>query len=242
MSVRARLLLIALALGAPRLAFAQAEPAPPEPAPAPTAPPVNVPPPAPTAETAAEPLDYQLAVGAHFARRLGTPAQTLDPVSGFGVTVAGDWIYSRAAGLELSLGVGFGYQRFRDVVTIELPQNLGGNQEGERSFTYYEYDAHTTLAWPLGFFRPYLRAGFGFSMAYFSTREPAYAPGEKRSTRPVVPAAFGFDVPTGRGGRVGLELGATWLLGATDLVTDTGRSVPVFGNRASLGLCYRQPF
>jgi hypothetical protein len=234
-------LLLCFNLHHPALVLAQAEPAPPEPAVAPVAPPpAPVPPPAAAEEIT--PLDFQIGFGVQWARRLGDPASALGPKNGFGFTAGTDWIYGRAGGLELSLGGGFVYQRFRELVTIELLQGAMGSREEERSFTFYEFDLHQTVALPLGFFRPYLRAGIGFQLAYFSTREPAYAPGEKRAGRPVVPAAFGFDVPTGRGGRVALELGVSFPLSPPDLKTENGRNVPVFGPRASLGLAFRQPF
>jgi hypothetical protein len=234
-------LLLSLALPTTIPVLAQAEPAPPEPAPpAPaTAPAPAVP---PSAGAPALPEDFQIGFGGQWARRLGDAASALGPKNGFGITAGVDWIYSRAGGLELSLGGGFNYQRFRETVTIELAQGATGSREEERSFTFYEFDVHQTIAAPLGFFRPYLRAGIGFGLDYFSTLEPAYAPGEKRSTRPTVPLALGLDVPTGRGGRIALELGATFALATTDFKTDAGRELPVFGTRASLGLAFRQPF
>ena len=233
-------LTLCLALPPSALVLAQAEPAPPEPAP----PPVAAPPPAPVAPAPAvgEPMDFQIGFGAAWARRIGDAAAALGPQNGFAITAGADWIYSRAGGLELSLGGGFAYQRFRQLVTIELLQGAMGSREDERSFTFYEFDAHQTIAAPLGFFRPYVRAGIGLGLAYFSTREPAYAPGEKRASRATVPTAIGVDVPTGRGGRVALEVGATFMLGAPELKTDAGRQVALFGPRASLGLAFRQPF
>jgi hypothetical protein len=234
-------LLLLLSLQWPAAALAQAEAAPPEEPAAPQPPPPPPPPPV-VAAPEVEPLDFQLGVGAQFARRLGDDAKALDPSNGFGVAAGLDWVYSRPAGLEFSVGPGFTYQRFRELVTIELPQQLGGNREEERSFTYYEFDVHHTVALPTAFVRPYLRAGIGLGMAYFSTREPVYAPGEKRANLPIVPVAAGFDVPTGRGGRIAVELGTTFVFGADDLTTAAGRQVPVFGHRASVGLAFRQPF
>jgi hypothetical protein len=234
-------LLLGLVLDPATFLLAQAEPAPVEPAPAPppTAPIAS--PPAPAADSAA-PQDFQIGFGGQWARRLGDPARALGPKNGFGITAGGDWIYARPGGVELAAGLGFAYQRFREVVTIDLLQGATGSREVERTFSFYEFDAHQTLTLPLGFVRPYLRAGIGLGLAYFSTREPAYAPGEKRAVIPVVPTALGFDVPTGRGGRIAVEVGATFLLGASDLKTDAGGTLPVFGPRASLGLAFRQPF
>jgi hypothetical protein len=234
-------LALCLALHPSTFVLAQAEPAPAEPAPPPVAfPPPAAPPPVPA--EVVEPMDFQIGFGAAWARRLGDAAAALGPENGFAITAGGEWIYSRAGGLELSLGVGFAYQRFRELVTIDLLQGAMGTREDERSFTFYEFDAHQTVAAPLGFFRPFLRAGIGLGLAYFSTREPAYAPGEKRASRATLPAAIGVDVPTGHGGRVALEVGATFMLGAPDLKTESGHQIALFGPRASLGLAFRQPF
>jgi hypothetical protein len=235
-------LALCLALHPFATVLAQAEPAPPEPAPPPIAAPPPPPVPAAPAPDATAPMDFQIGFGAAWARRLGDAADALGPDNGFAISAGAEWIYARAGGLELSVGGGFAYQRFRELVKIELLQGAMGSREDERSFTFYEFDAHQTVAAPLGFFRPFIRAGVGLGLAYFSTREPAYAPGEKRATRATLPAAIGVDVPTGRGGRVALEVGATFMLGAPELKTESGRQIALFGPRASLGLAFRQPF
>jgi hypothetical protein len=236
------------------VAWAQAEAAPPEPEPAPVppAPPVAEPEPepspppsapAPVAAEAASPLDFFLGISGQGTRRVGDAADTLGPKNGFGVSMAFVWIYARPAGFELSPGGGFAYQRFRELVGIDAYRDNIGPLESERSFNYYEFALRQTVTQPIGPVRPYLSAGIGLALAYFSTREPAYAPGELRTSRPIVPVALGVDFVTGRsGGRLGLELGAAFLLAAPDLTTNAGLKVAIFGHRAHLGLTFRQPF
>jgi hypothetical protein len=231
-------------------ALAQAEPAP-EPAPEPVSPAepaaaAPTTPPGPTPVVAEPTQDFALGIGLAGARRLGETAASLGPRHGFEVSMQFGHIYARPGGLELAVGGGFAYQRYRATVPIKILEGVSTLQ-GERTFSFYEFQVHQSVYLPLGqgvgTVRPYVDVGAGLTMAYFSSREPELAPGELRATRPIGSATAGLDVVTGsKGSRAGLAVGVVHMFRAPALEAPGDRRVEVFGNRAMLRLTFLQPF
>lgn len=227
--------------------FAQAEAAPSEPLPTPLVPaPASTPPPPPPPVVAAEAAapGFAITIGFGGARRLGDAPRALGPRHGFEVNMAIDATYARPVGVDLSAGVRFAYQRFRKLVPLTLLGASATSFEGERTFSYYEFELLQTMALPLGLFRPYLSAGAGLTVAHFRTQELALAPAEKRATRLNFTGAAGCDFPISHrtDARIGLVIGMTFLVSPPPLQTNGGQRVRVFGNRATAGLTLLQPF
>ena len=217
----------------PRL-VAQAEPAPdpepppppPEPAQAPETPPAAAGDPAPEG---VGPQDFALTISAGGVKRVGKTSELVGPDYGFEVATTVAFTYARLANVELSLGVGFAYQRFRKTVQVVTPLD---SFEDERTTSFYAFEAHQGVALPLGFARPWADVGGGFALAYFASREPALAPGEKRGTYPALSVDAGVDFPVGHNdARFGVAAGWAMVFGAPDFTSSTGRTVPLFGAR-----------
>lgn len=244
----------------PLRAHGQAEELPSAP---PASPPVSAPAGAPAEESAASPppaaapasapmagpldevgtQDYAIGFGLEGARRLGAPADALGPRNGFGFVAEVTYTYLRVGPAELTIGIGFHHQRFRKVVSFTVLGGSGVPQETERSFTHYDWELQPRFAVSVGPVRPFLRLGAGFGLAYFSTREPEFSPGEKRAARLSLSATIGLDVITSRqGARLGLEATVASMIRPPEFAADSQRSLPVFGNRGSIGLIFRQPF
>jgi hypothetical protein len=246
----ARCLPVVAFLAHASFAYGQAEELPAEkPAQAPAAPvppPTTVPPPPPAAAVPVEVTvpSFAIGVGGAYARRLGEGAQEVGPKNGYAITADFEWIYARLGGLELSFGGSFGFHRFREEVTVDV--DVGGmasRQDVTRSLSFYQFSADQGFAVPLGWFRPFAVVSGGLALGYFSTLEPAYAPGELRTTRPTISGALGIDARTGYGdSRLGVVLGASHMLWAPKLKTISGRELAVFGPRLTVGLNFRQPF
>lgn len=224
------------------LAYGQAEELPAERPAAPVPPPTPAPPPATAVEVMAP--SFAIGIGGAYARRLGEGAQEVGPKNGYAVTANFEWIYTRIGGLELSFGGTFAFHRFREEVTVDVDvSGMAVQQEVARSLSFYQFTADQGFAVPLGWFRPFAVVSGGFALGYFSTLEPAYSPGELRTTRPMISGAIGIDARTGYGdSRLGVVLGASHMLFAPKLNTTSGRELAVFGPRLTVGLNFRQPF
>lgn len=224
--------------------LAQAEAIPAEPAPpAPPAPVPQPPPPAPPAPTEVVP-NFAIGVGFSGARRLGEPPRELTPRHGFEVNAGFTAVYARLGSLDFAAGAHFAYQRFRTLVPLTLVGASTSTYDSERTFSFYEFHLRQTFAAQLGFARPYLSAGGGITMGSFNSQEAALAPANLTATRFGFSGVVGCDFPMTRRNlaRFGLAVGATAILRAPDLKTEAGRSIPVFGSRATAGITFWQPF
>jgi hypothetical protein len=191
--------------------LAQAEPAPPEP-PAPAA----VPAPAPSSEPAKPPANA-VSVYGRFAYRVGDPGQTLPPAAGFSLGGSIERRYlSLPHALELGAAIDFFYDRFAmDVVGSTLDAN--GNSvpaPGTRAFTHTNFALLQTAALALDTIRPFVAFGGGVDIGYFSTPEPALAPGSQSAVMPLVRGILGIEVPIGNGVSVAVRADYTHLFNA----------------------------
>ncbi|HVV49830.1 MAG TPA: hypothetical protein VHO06_09240 [Polyangia bacterium] len=185
--------------------LAQAEPAPPEPgAPVVAAP--TPPPPTP---------DNTFAVYAGWGRRLGSEASTIGPANGFSV----GGLYQRryltlAGGFELGGALDFFYDKFETDVTGSAMDDNGNEQTfpAQRTISQTSFTLLQTAAWRRGRVRPFLGAGPGFTIAYFSTPELLYRPGSFDAVQPLLRGAGGLDVQITHDVIVSVRAGYTLVL------------------------------
>jgi len=172
--------------------WAQAEPAPVEAAPAEPAP-LTVAAPAP------EPpgLDNRVAITGAFAYRLGDEGRAIGPADGF--SLGGSYerrYFLLSPEIELGVGLDFFYDKFQTGVTGTTTTEPGVEQTfpTERIISQTGFVALQTLAWRHGRWRPFVEAGPGFTIAYFSTSEEMFRPGTFDAVQPLVRVAGGLDV------------------------------------------------
>ena len=175
--------------------WAQAEPAPPPPAPPPAAPPPAALPPAALPPPPA--LANGLAVLGRFAYRLGSAGQSLGPAAGF--SLGGSFEHRYLAipdALELGAAVDFFYDRFATGVVGSSMVAPGVEQTfaGTRMLSETSFALLQTVAWRAGPLRPFVAAGVGASIAYFSSPELNLRPGSMDAVRPLVRVAAGIDI------------------------------------------------
>jgi len=175
--------------------WAQAEPAPaaepPSPASraAPTTPPLGTTVPGPSAPA---PLDNAFGVTVNFARRLGSPGQSIGPANG--VSVGGDYQRRYLAtpdGLELSAGLDFFYDRFSTDLTGQTMLDPGLAQ---RVVSQTNFALMQTVAWRRGRLRTFVEVGGGATIAFFSSPEVALRPGSYDTVQPIARGVAGLSV------------------------------------------------
>jgi hypothetical protein len=194
--------------------LAQAEPAPPEPTsapPTPAAPAVPIPAPG---EPKPPPANT-VSVYARFAYRVGDAARRLPPAGGFSIGGSVERRYLRLPpSFELGAAVDFFYDRFAmDVVGQTLdPSGNPTTAPGTRMFTHTSFALLQTAAIALDSIRPFAAIGGGVDIAYFSTPEPALAPGTQTAVMGLVRGVLGLEIPIGLGVAVGVRVDYTHVL------------------------------
>jgi hypothetical protein len=243
-------------------ALAQAEQAPPEPGapvlrPLPTAPPPSpggagttqsLPPPPPSpvpdpgtpaAPGVAPPRSrFDLAVVPRFAVRLGQPADAVSPALGFALAGTFEIRYAAVAPLlELGLALEFSHHRFATgetgvVIRNGVEETFGSTRVVlETSFLVAQ-----VLAARLGRVRPHLLVGAGIGLGHFDSAAREFAPGTANDTQLIARAAVGVDVALV--GAMGLTARSSYtaVRATRRLETETGASLPLFGDLFDVGV------
>jgi hypothetical protein len=232
-------------LAAPMLAlyWAQAEPAPAEPPPA-GAPMLVEPPPAPP-----EP-DNAFGVYGGVGFRPGDAGRTVGPR--FGPAVGGAYRrrYLTVGGdVDLGAGVDFFYDQFQTSVTGSAMTAPGQESPyaAERTTSDTSFAAIQTATARLGRARPFIDAGIGGTIAYFSTPELAFRPGSLHALQPFLRGSAGLNVVVYRGIGVSARVGYSHVLTRPTLTTSgSGTGAPTtyapFGDFVDAGLGVVLPF
>lgn len=202
--------------------WAQAEPAPVEPAPPP---PIELPaPPAPPV------LDNRFELLAGYARRLGDEGGRVGPRNGFALTAG----YERRLvplpqGFELAAGLEFAYAKFASRVTFTGPPTPGVSQfvsTGDRVLSESSFAGAAVVSWRGRRLRPFAQLGAGVSIAYFSTPELAFSPGNLTAAQPLARAGAGIDVAITHEIAVTVRVAYTHVFTHPTLTTDARSTGP----------------
>jgi hypothetical protein len=204
----------------------------PEPAPAP------LPPAKPEAEqdlqgtAAAEPqLMLGFRAGADFLL-----ASDVRPKVGYSFSPFFQYEYARLADrLGLGLRAEFTFDRFQEEVTPQVYIGTGTFRPyvNTRTLSFFDFALLATATLHFHPLQPWVAAGTGLGLAYFLTPEAALAPGESRTTRPLVLGAGGLDLAVGRGVLIGLHVEYRNMLAKPGFLLASGNSIQVFGDRLS---------
>lgn len=235
-------------------ALFQAEAAPPEPPPAgpplapllaapfapepePSSPPLAPAPPPPLTTTAG------LTIG--LGQRLGTAATDIPPAFGIAFATAVRQRFPLAANwIDLGIEGHFFFDRYSRTVQGSVPIGSGTETPFDdiRSISHFDFSALQTVAIPLLPFRPWVGAGGGIGLAYFSTHEAALRPGESRLLSPILRGAVGLDFSVQREFDVGVRVDYVHLLRASTFVTQGSDHLTVFGDRLAFSICFLYRF
>jgi hypothetical protein len=205
------------------------------------------------------PPRHRVSIMPRFAYRLGDAGRAVVPSTGFGVGGTIEISYLRVPGVrtgspstgprapsrvtwEAALGIDFAHDRFaiseRGSVPIEGTETTFASTRvvSETSFVL----VHTAAA-RVGWVRPYLTLGGGLGLGYFDSAASDLRPGSAREAHLLGRVAFGVDVTLAHSWIAAIRADYTAVRGASPMVTDTGRTLTIFGDLFDLGagLAYR---
>jgi hypothetical protein len=232
-------------------ARAQAEQAPPEPgAPSPRPPPssggtgIAPPPPVPdpgapgSAAAAPSRSRFDLAIVPRFAVRLGQPADAVSPALGFALAGTFEVRYAAVAPLlELGLALEFSHHRFATGETGVVIRNGVEEAFGStRTVLETSFLVAQVLAARLGRVRPHLLVGAGIGLGHFDSAAREFAPGTANDTQLIARAAVGVDVALVGAMSLTVRSSYTAVRATRRLETETGASLPLFGDLFDVGV------
>ena len=214
-----------------------AEPAPTEPG-SETAPPAT---PGPAGGRSGEPRQHRRRgeVRPRFADRLGDAGRAVTPAAGFGIGGGYELTYARPAPhLDLAVGVDFSFERFATGETGTTTTSDGGMQmyDTTRLITETTFLLTQAAGVSIGPFRPYVALGAGLGVGYLSSVAAEFLPGSLRDTQLLGRGSVGLDAELGRTWSASLRVDYTAVRAQSSLVTQDGRTLPVFGDLLDIGL------
>jgi len=129
----------------------------------------------------------------------------------------------------------FSYQRYARTVTFQQMVRPGVEMavQGDRVLSTGDFVAAQTFTVVVGRWRPWLSVGGGVSIDHFTSPEPRYAPGESRTTLPLVQGAAGFHLEVAPQTDGGIQFDYAHLFEPV-FVTSAGERLHVFGDRLAV--------
>jgi hypothetical protein len=169
------------------------------------------------------------------AYRVGQAATDVPPSLGLAFSTFGGWRYAALGRLELGVGGSFSYQRYARTVTFQQMVRPGVEMavQGDRVLSTGDFVAAQTFTVVVGRWRPWLSVGGGVSIDHFTSPEPRYAPGESRTTLPLVQGAAGFHLEVAPQTDGGIQFDYAHLFEPV-FVTSAGERLHVFGDRLAV--------
>jgi hypothetical protein len=223
-----------------------AEPAPPEPPPLAAAPPVRLVPPSTDSEEP-PPAKNAVAVLGRFAYRLGSEGSSVGPRAGYAI---GGWFERRYARLtrvlELGVVADFSYDHF--AMGVQGSQMVAPGVEqtyaADRVLTQTSFAALQSAAVALAgrAVRLWGAGGAGLTIAYFSSPELVFRPGNTTAVQPLARAAGGLDVRVTNDGAVTLRADYAHPFTRPTFTSETGQSYSLFGDLLEVGLGFLYRF
>jgi len=179
-------------------------------------------------------LDNGFGVYVCFAHRLGSEGRSIGPTNG--VSVGGDYerrYFATPEGLELGAGLDFFYDRFSSDLSgsMMLDPGLAQRVVSQTSFALMQ-----TVGWRHGRVRPFVKAGGGVTIAFFSSPEIALRPGSFDAAQPLARAAAGISVVITHDVAVSLQGTFTHPFTRPVFTTADGTSYSFLGDLFDLGL------
>lgn len=216
--------------------------APPPPAPAPP-PPALVPPapaPAPPQPTPPDappppPGPNQLRVYAAFAYR---PDDGGGIVTQAGFSIGGSFerrYLKLAGGADFGVAIEGAFTRFSTAGSPVIVPGQAMAYAATRTLTQTGFALLQTVGWQLGGVRPFVAAGGGVSLGYFSTPEVELRPGTASSTQPLARVMAGVDIAFSPTTAVIVRAGYTHMFSSPTFDTEAAGSFALFGSLLDVG-------
>jgi hypothetical protein len=207
--------------------WAQAEQAPPPPAPAPPpAPPAAEPP----------PVRNQIRVHGAFAYR---PQDGGGIVTQAGFSVGGAFerrYLMVAGGGELGVAIDGAFTRFSSAGSPVIAPGQGAAYSAVRTLSQTSFAVLQTAGWQLGRVRPFVAAGAGVSIGYFSTPEFELRPGTASTTQAMARAMAGVDIAFSPATALIIRANYSHMFSNPTFDTEAAGSFALFGSLLDVGV------
>lgn len=202
-------------------------PASPQPPPAPPQPepPVAEPPPGPN----------QLRVYGAFAYR---PDDGGGIVTQAGFSIGGSFerrYLKLAGGADFGVAVEGAFTRFSTAGSPVIVPGQAAAYAATRTLTQTGFALLQTVGWQLGGVRPFVAAGGGVSLGYFSTPEVELRPGTASTTQPMARVMAGVDFAFSTTTAVIVRAGYTHMFSSPTFNTEAAGSFALFGSLLDVG-------
>jgi hypothetical protein len=190
-------------------------------------------------------FDNALGIYGCFAYRLGNEGQSVGPAIGF--SLGGEYerrYFATPPGLELGAGLDFFYDRFASDVTGSAMVAPGQEQAyaAQRLLSQTSFALIQTAAWRIGRVRPFVKLGFGATIAYFSSPELQFRPGSFDAVQPLGRAATGLSVVVYRNIALSLRIAYSHLFTRPVYRANDAATYSFLGDLFDLGLGVVMPF
>jgi hypothetical protein len=187
---------------------------------------------------------HRIAIAPRFAYRLGAAGRSIPPAAGYGVVGTFDFTYARPNDiLELTLGVDFSSDRFATTEQGATTQAGGepATYASTRVISENSFILAQTFACRVGAVRPFVTLGVGAGFGYFDSVAVAYRPGHERDTQLLGRASVGLDILVSEIWGLTVRGDYTAARYTAPFVTETGQSLPLFGDvlDINVGALYR---
>lgn len=223
---------------APATAQQQPESAPSQPPPTPPLlaplPPPPAAPPAPP-DPPPPPALNQLRVYGAFAYR---PKDGGGIVTQAGFSIGGSFErrYLQFAGsVDLGVAVEGAFTRFSTAGSPVIVPGQATAYSATRTLTQTGFALLQTMRWQRGDVSPFVAAGGGVSLGYFSTPEFELSPGTASSTQPLARVVAGIDITFSPTTALTIRASYTHMFTDPTFTTDTGGSYSLFGSLLDVG-------
>jgi hypothetical protein len=220
----------------PEPAPSQLAPAPPPTAPAPAQPAPAPPQPTPPDAPPPPPGPNQIRVYGAFAYRPDDGGGIVTQ-AGFSIGGAFERRYLKlASGADLGVAVEGSFTRFSTAGSPVIVPGQAMAYAATRTLTQTGFALLQTVGWQLGSVRPFVAAGGGVSLGYFSTPEVELRPGTASSTQPLARVMAGVDIAFSPTTAVIVRAGYTHMFSSPTFTTDVAGSYSLFGDLLDVGV------
>jgi len=173
----------------------------------------------------------------HFAYRLGEAGRAISPPHGYGLAGTLEVQYLKPwRGLEVALGIDFGFDRF--ATAEQGAVRIGGEEQffaATRVISETTFVLLHTVAVRAGAIRPYVSVGGGVGLGYFESSDVSLRPGTASDTHLLGRVSAGVDLAVTPFWAVTIRADYTAVRRSSPFITETGRSLPLFGDVFALG-------
>lgn len=141
-----------------------------------------------------------------------------------------------AGGADLGVAIDGSFTRFATAGSPVIAPGQGSAYTAVRTLTQTGFALLQTVGWQVGRVRPFVAAGGGVTIGYFSTPEVELRPGTASSTQPIARVVAGVDITFSPTTALTIRASYTHMFTDPTFNTDVAGSYPLFGSLLDVGV------